>query len=96
MNQPTDPRTWVEKMLGLRPPPGKVTKGVRRLREREMWVRDWVASKRDLSGRANGTIDPYYGCFLLSELQDYALNYSLPWSAYISTFQNPFDIDNIA
>ena len=68
----------------------------RRLREREMWVRDWVASKRDLSGRANGTIDPYYGCFLLSELQDYALNYSLPWSAYISTFQNPFDIDNIA
>ena len=35
MNQPTDPRTWAEKMLGLRPPPGKVTKGVRRLRERE-------------------------------------------------------------
>ena len=55
----------------------------RKLKERDMWVRDWVASKRDLSGRANGTIDPYYGCFLMDELQDYALNFSLPWSAFL-------------
>ncbi|KAL1740994.1 hypothetical protein HDZ31DRAFT_46374 [Schizophyllum fasciatum] len=33
-NQPTDPRTWIEKLLGLNPP-GKVTRGVRKLRERE-------------------------------------------------------------
>ncbi|KAL1753669.1 hypothetical protein FB107DRAFT_264155 [Schizophyllum commune] len=33
-NQPSDPRTWIEKLLGLNAP-GKVTRGVRRLRERE-------------------------------------------------------------
>ncbi|KIP01649.1 hypothetical protein PHLGIDRAFT_32482 [Phlebiopsis gigantea 11061_1 CR5-6] len=34
VNQPTDPRNWFERLLGLSPP-GKVTKGVRKLRERE-------------------------------------------------------------
>ncbi|KAF8875785.1 phospholipid-transporting ATPase 1 [Infundibulicybe gibba] len=34
VNQPTDPRTWLEKLLGLNPP-GKVTKGVKKLRDRE-------------------------------------------------------------
>ena len=48
----------------------------------------WLAKKnsilqdRDLSGRANGSIDPWYGCFLSTELQDYALNFSMPWSTY--------------
>nr|AVM41535.1 putative calcium-transporting ATPase 5 [Ganoderma lucidum] len=34
VNLHTDPRPWFEKMLGINPP-GKVTRGVRRLRERE-------------------------------------------------------------
>ncbi|KAI0635354.1 phospholipid-translocating P-type ATPase [Trametes polyzona] len=34
VNQPKDPRSWFEKLLGLNPP-GKVTRGVRKLRERE-------------------------------------------------------------
>ncbi|KAI8973092.1 phospholipid-transporting ATPase 1 [Trametes punicea] len=34
VNQPNDPRPWYEKLLGINPP-GKVTRGVRRLRERE-------------------------------------------------------------
>lgn len=34
VNQPKDPRNWFEKFLGLNPP-GRVTKGVRKLRERE-------------------------------------------------------------
>ena len=34
INQPMDPRNWFEKLLGLNSP-GHVTKGVRRLRERE-------------------------------------------------------------
>ncbi|KAF7307471.1 Alpha/beta-hydrolase [Mycena indigotica] len=38
------------------------------------------AWKRDLSGRANGTIDPYYGCFTYFELLDYAANFSFPWN----------------
>ncbi|EJD07280.1 alpha/beta-hydrolase [Fomitiporia mediterranea MF3/22] len=49
--------------------------------------RDWqkermmmTKTKRDLSGRANGTIDPWYACFVSQEVQDYALNFSLPWS----------------
>lgn len=41
--------------------------------------------KRDLSGRANGTLDPWYGCLLMAELEDYALNFSLPWSTCLST-----------
>ncbi|KAG5734631.1 putative phospholipid-transporting ATPase DNF1 [Termitomyces sp. T112] len=35
VNQPTDPRSWIEKLLGLNPP-GKVSKGVRKLRDREV------------------------------------------------------------
>lgn len=46
-----------------------------RLAKREQW-------KRDLSGRANGTLDPQYQCDLIDELVEYALNFSLPWSAY--------------
>lgn len=34
VNQPTDPRTWLERLLRINPP-GRVTKGVRKLRERE-------------------------------------------------------------
>ncbi|OSC99902.1 alpha/beta-hydrolase [Trametes coccinea BRFM310] len=45
----------------------------RREERRQQW-------KRDLSGRANGTIDPFYGCFLLDELEDYAVNFTFPWS----------------
>ncbi|KAI5120253.1 hypothetical protein M0805_004589 [Coniferiporia weirii] len=53
----------------------------RALREREVRREAWKKGKRDLSGRANGTIDPWYGCFLSDEATDYALNFSLPWSA---------------
>jgi phospholipid-translocating ATPase len=34
VNIPSDPRNWFEKLLGLNPP-GKITKGVRKLREKE-------------------------------------------------------------
>ncbi|KAI0671913.1 alpha/beta-hydrolase [Trametes maxima] len=44
---------------------------------REEGRREW---KRDLSGIANGTINPFYGCFLLDELIDYAVNFTFPWS----------------
>ncbi|KAI8996603.1 alpha/beta-hydrolase [Trametes punicea] len=39
-----------------------------------------AVAKRDLSLRANGTIDPWYGCFLFDEMIEYALNYSYPWN----------------
>ena len=45
----------------------------KRFERRDQW-------KRDLSGRANGTIDPWYGCDLYDEMIDYALNFSVPWS----------------
>lgn len=44
-----------------------------RLVNREQW-------KRNLSGRANGTIDPWYQCDLTDQVAEYALNFSLPWS----------------
>ena len=43
--------------------------------KREQW-------KRDLSGRANGTIDPWYGCSLFQEMVDYAINFTFPWSTF--------------
>ncbi|EIW53480.1 alpha/beta-hydrolase [Trametes versicolor FP-101664 SS1] len=44
-----------------------------RLQKRSEW-------KRDLSGRANGTLDPWYGCDVFDEMRDYALNFTFPWS----------------
>ena len=35
--------------------------------------------KRDLSNRANGTIDPWYGCDIFDEMRDYAINFAFPW-----------------
>ncbi|KAJ3559619.1 hypothetical protein NM688_g231 [Phlebia brevispora] len=40
------------------------------------------AWKRDLTGRPNGTIDPYYLCDLFDEVADYALNFSIPWKGH--------------
>ncbi|KAI0831822.1 Alpha/Beta hydrolase protein [Trametes gibbosa] len=39
-------------------------------------------AKRDLSLRANGTIDPWYGCFIYDEMVEYALNYTFPWNVH--------------
>ncbi|KAJ7686175.1 alpha/beta-hydrolase [Mycena rosella] len=50
---------------------------VREIGHRSTEHQQW---KRDLSGRANGTIDPFYGCFLLDELVDYAVNFTFPWT----------------
>ena len=36
--------------------------------------------KRDLTGRSNNSIDPWYGCFLWDEMVDYAVNFTFPWS----------------
>ena len=58
----------------------------RYLEDREDRRRIW---KRDLSGRPNGTIDPFYGCFLTNEIGDYALNFSAPWSRAILPIYRP-------
>ncbi|KAF9461223.1 Alpha/Beta hydrolase protein [Collybia nuda] len=46
-------------------------------RAREENQREW---KRGLSKRENGTIDPWYGCFLLDHFIDYAQNFTFPWN----------------
>ncbi|THU97262.1 alpha/beta-hydrolase [Dendrothele bispora CBS 962.96] len=46
---------------------------------REEAARAW---KRDLSARPNGTLDPFYGCFLFEEMVDYAINFTFPWSGF--------------
>ncbi|KAK0488998.1 Alpha/Beta hydrolase protein [Armillaria novae-zelandiae] len=49
--------------------------------------------KRDLTGRpSNGTIDPWYGCLLLDEFIDYALNYTYPWN--VSQMFNVYNIQD--
>lgn len=45
----------------------------KRYAKREQW-------KRDLTGRPNGTLDPWYQCDVYFEMVEYALNFSLPWS----------------
>ncbi|KAJ6551857.1 Alpha/Beta hydrolase protein [Mycena capillaripes] len=46
---------------------------VRREERRQEW-------KRNIAGRPNGTLDPFYGCFLFEEMWDYAGNFSAPWT----------------
>lgn len=48
-----------------------------------------AAKKRDLSGRANGTIDPWYGCDIYDEMIDYAVNFSAPWSERLRSLRCP-------
>lgn len=45
-------------------------------RKRGLAQKEW---KRDLSGRPNGTLDPWYGCDLVDFVIDYAVNYTYPW-----------------
>ncbi|KAF8433226.1 alpha/beta-hydrolase [Boletus edulis BED1] len=54
-----------------------------RLQARDTW-------KRNLAGRANGTIDPWYQCDIYYEMVDYALNFTFPWSS-----GHQFDVYNI-
>jgi len=48
-----------------------------RVRARDVW-------KRDLTGRANGTIDPWYGCDVYDEMLDYAINFTFPWCTFLA------------
>jgi len=63
---------------------------LKRGRNREEARLKW---KRDLSLRANGTIDPYYGCSLLYEAVEYAVNYTYPWTELPNALS--FDFYNI-
>ena len=45
--------------------------------------------KRSLVGRPNGTLDPWYGCYLFDEMWDYALNFTFPWSTSPSQSRVP-------
>ncbi|KAF7350014.1 Carboxypeptidase [Mycena venus] len=47
------------------------------LKCREEHHKTW---KRDLVRPTNGTLDPTCGCFLFSEMWDYALNFMFSWS----------------
>ena len=48
-----------------------------RLRARNRW-------KRDLAGRANGTINPSYECDVYAEMLEYAFNFTFPWCKFPS------------
>ena len=58
-------------------------------RARDVW-------KRDLAGRANGAIDPWYQWDLYSEMVDYAIDFPFPWCAFPffcpSWFQSPITL----
>lgn len=52
---------------------GLVKRDTDRAEARQQW-------KRNLNDRSNGTIDSWYGCSLLAEVIDYAVNYTYPWN----------------
>ncbi|KAF8686428.1 Phospholipid-translocating P-type ATPase [Rhizoctonia solani] len=60
-NQPLDPRSWLERLLGLGTAPGKVTRGIKRLRAREREVvgisRTTLDSSIDQSERGGRSLD---------------------------------------
>jgi carboxypeptidase D len=62
--------------------PVKRREVLRREERRQEW-------KRSIAGRPNGTLDPFYGCFLFEEMWDYAFNFSSPWT------QGGIDVYNI-
>lgn len=39
--------------------------------------------KREILDRVNGTLDPWYGCFLWEHMLAYAGNYTFPYSEFI-------------
>ncbi|KAF8892138.1 Alpha/Beta hydrolase protein [Infundibulicybe gibba] len=51
--------------------------------------------KRDLTGRVNGSIDPWYGCLQLDMFIDYAINFTFPWSLSQNGTAFGFDVYNI-
>ncbi|KAF8550322.1 alpha beta-hydrolase [Imleria badia] len=53
------------------------------------------AWKRDLAGRANGTIDPWYLCDVYDEMLDYAINFTFPWCTLPFPSGGIFDYYNI-
>jgi len=68
--------------IGMRTSSGKTLKNLISTAptpELALKIRTYI-SKRDLSGRANGTIDPWYECDIFQELLDYAINFTRPWS----------------
>lgn len=72
MNQLTDPRSWLQKLLGINPP-GKVIKGVRKLRDRTAGegMRVVLSRGRDagdvLSVDASGDVGSF-GIYFLIEI----------------------------
>ncbi|KAF8217978.1 Alpha/Beta hydrolase protein [Mycena galopus ATCC 62051] len=68
-----------------KPLPLNRREAVRREERRQEW-------KRSIAGRPNGTLDPYYGCFLFDEMWDYAVNFSSPWNSQGGGSVDVYDI----
>ena len=49
---------------------------------------DRLVWKRDISGRPNGTIDPWYGCDIFNEMRDYAVNFTFPWCTCVHLYRD--------
>jgi hypothetical protein len=59
--------------------------GMTQLRRRDVAEERRELGRRSLEGRANGTIDAWYGCELFDEMVDYAVNYTWPWCEFHSS-----------
>jgi len=66
-------------------------RGSPRAKFQESVVRRQSTPTSPLSGRGNGTIDSWYGCWLFQEMWDMALNFSLPWANNPSHSFNLYD-----
>ncbi|KAJ7202095.1 alpha/beta-hydrolase [Mycena pura] len=57
-------------------------KAISNLKKRELQEREErrVLWKRSIAGQPDGTLDPFYKCSLFTEMWDYALNFTFPWT----------------
>ena len=51
--------------------------------------------KRSLTGRANGTVDSWYGCDVYDEIIDYAVNFTFPWSEFTALCHLAFILNHL-
>ncbi|THV05581.1 alpha/beta-hydrolase [Dendrothele bispora CBS 962.96] len=69
----------------------KREEGKREWRERRLAERD--LERRDLSNP--NVLDPWYGCLLLDEFIDYAINFTFPWNISLTTGEFGFDVYDV-
>ncbi|KAJ7108223.1 Alpha/Beta hydrolase protein [Mycena epipterygia] len=84
------PSSRMRSMKSLVAQHGFISKGSKQdLMRRDNLHQSW---KRNIAGRSNGTIDPWYRCALFDEMLEYAQNFSFPWNSSLGANIDVYNI----